>query len=151
MRNELRFLAMIPLVALLGCESASEVTSYGLSVRYETTMDERGSLCERAGNSESSSSARLDHSEALPDLWVEMASNLDDDTFTVGVYEVTAYQPNTKLPASKKMLQERTYDQQFGDKASKENFHVDSEGVGYEIEVTGVPGAAGTCPSANPN
>jgi hypothetical protein len=146
-KNGLRFLALLPLLALFGCESSNgEVTAFGLSMQYSTADGQRGSSCSLGGDAFDGDSLRVDHTDALPDLFVETDADRVNDTIAVRVVEVTAYEPNSKVPASKKILEQRTYDKQFGEKAAEDEFHVESEGMGYDIQIKGLPIETRECP-----
>jgi hypothetical protein len=148
-KNGWLFLAVVPLLALLGCDAPGEVIDFGLNMRYESDAGAKGGSCTLSENESGGFSSRLDSTSALPDLFLKADIDPENDTYTVRIVEVLAYHPNSTRPHLEKVLVERTYDQTFGDKSGKEQIHVDSEDVGYDIDIQGLPRDVKQCPLVN--
>lgn len=132
---------------LLGACASDEVSTFGLAVEGVASTGERASVCAPEGNSDGFASIRLDHDAALPDLWVEAQQDFSEDAaYVVRVYVAKAYEGDTLVASELEVLEERRYDEAFGDEAGRDAIHVDFEGAAYEVVVSGLPSGTGTCP-----
>jgi hypothetical protein len=143
MKLGLGILFVVPFFGLLGCDGSAE---HGLFVKYSTAAGDHGSVCAAPGFDEDGViRLRLDHSKSLPDLHVEATYDPAFEMYSLRVLEVQSYQKDGTSPATSSLIDEGAYDKQFGDSSSQDLIHVESEGVGYDIEVKGLPGDA-DCP-----
>lgn len=138
-------LATLLLPCFLACSSAPATSTFGIGVTVRDGA-RKGVFCDPPGSPQGGSGVQADPKTAPPNLWVESEHNFDvERAFKVRAYVATAYVDGSHVPTAKQTLIERRYDEAFGRTAGSDTFHVDFEGKGYDVTVTGIP-AGGSCP-----
>ena len=138
-------LATLLLSSFFACSSSPATSTFGIAVVVRDGT-RKGVFCDPPGSAQGGSGLQVDQKTAPPNLWVESEHNFDvDKAFKVRAYVAAAYVDGTHVPTSKQTLTEKRYDEAFGRSAGTDTFHVDFEGTGYDVTVTGIP-AGGVCP-----
>lgn len=149
--------AFLLIVALLltACSSGElELTTFGLTVASFRDGHLLGAFCSVGGSTTGGASAsQLDGKIVFggapkpPNLWVEheAVGAAEETAYEVRVYIANGYDEIEKVPTSRKSLVKRLYDGDFGKTRGTDTIHVDFEGAGYDITITGVPGKSFNC------
>jgi hypothetical protein len=145
-KNGWLFLAVVPVLAMFGCNAPGGPIDFGLSMRYESDAGDKGEWCMFSEGTMDGISGSIDRNPAFPNLRVDFDADRENDTYTLRIVET--FKPNSD-EASEKVLVKRTYDQTFGDNSHVEEIHVNSAGVGYDFDIKGLPRDVKECPLAN--
>lgn len=139
-------LATLLLSSLLACSSAPATSTFGVGVTVRDGT-RKGAFCDPPGSPQGGAGVQADPKTTTPNLWVESEHDFAvDRSIKVRAFVANAYVDGTHVPTSKQTLVEKRYDEAFGRTAGTDTFHVDFEGKGYDVTVTGIP-AGGACPA----
>ena len=144
-RFVLATLLLFGALAGAGCSSSPATSTFGIGVTVRDGA-RKGVFCDPPGSPQGGAGLQADQKVATPNLWVESEHNFDvEKAIKVRAFVANAYVDGTRVPTSKQILTEKRYDEAFGRSAGTDTFHVDFEGKGYDVTVTGTP-AGGACP-----